>query len=159
MSVNAISSVSLYTYYYQINKTDEQEEESKTAKELKKLGITPTDSESKNVALLKEAQKAQEEDAQNQKTVNSNERPWANILEQLDITPNSNPKDDIKDIKYALNRLYNGLEDEELMNDINNLVEYVENMYTTYYNNDYDSSSVITSISKEVEGLSAVKGI
>ena len=63
MSINAIGSVSLYEYYYKINKDEQKKKESPLAREMREYGLTPTDNEALNVALLRRAQqlKAQEE--------------------------------------------------------------------------------------------------
>lgn len=154
MSINAISSVSIYEYYYRIN--DEKPKESKTAKELKKLGIEPSDSETKNAAMLKEAQETQQEAKNAVKETSYNNRPWADIMDQLGLPFNKNPKDDIVSIKSALNKLVKDIDDEELLSDIKDLDDYVKSLYMTYYNNDYDSNKVSSSLSKELEGISAI---
>ena len=55
MSINAISSVSLYEYYYQINKDKQEKKESPLADEMRKYGLVPTDNETLNVQLLQSA--------------------------------------------------------------------------------------------------------
>lgn len=155
MSINAISSVSIYEYYYRIN-DDKPKEESKTAKELKKLGIKPSDNEAKNAAMLKEVQETQQEAKNAVKETSYNNRPWADIMDQLGLSFNKDPKDDIKNIKSALDNLVKDIDDEELLADIKDLDDYVKTMYITYYNNDYDSNKVSSSLSKELEGISAI---
>lgn len=157
MSINAISSVSLYEYYYQINNTKQKEEESQTAKELKKLGITPSDNEKVNIALLEKAKQAQEEESNNViKEATYKDRPWADIMNQLGLSFNNDPKDDIQNIKSALSDLVRGIDDEQLLADVKDLDDYVKSMYITYYNNDFDASKVSNSLSMELEGISAI---
>ncbi len=158
MSINAIPSVSLYEYYYQINNNKQKEEESQTVKELKKMGITPTDNEQVNVAMLKKAKKAEEEQESNNVTKETTykDRPWADIMNQLGLSFNTDPKDDVQSIKSALSNLVSGIDDKELLADVKDLDDYVKSMYITYYNNDFDASKISNSLSMELEGISAI---
>ena len=56
MSINAIGSVSLYEYYYKINKEEQEKKESPLEREMREYGLTPTDNEALNIALLRRAQ-------------------------------------------------------------------------------------------------------
>jgi len=132
MSINAISSVSLYEYYYTINKKEEKET-SPLAKEMKKYGLVPTDNEQINIAMLERAKRL--EASKNNENVNkpsNSDRPWADIMYQLNISFNDDPKDDIEDIKEKLNFLLAGIEDKELETEINDLVSYVEKLYLDF---------------------------
>ena len=51
MSISPLSSLSIYEYYYTLNR----KKTSPVAKELEEYGIKPTDNESLNVALLQRA--------------------------------------------------------------------------------------------------------
>ena len=149
MSINAITSLSLYEYYYQINKDKKEKEESPIARELREYGIEPTDSEQLNIAMLKKAKEV-EENQDNGLTADipNSERPWADIMYQLNLTFNDDPRDDIEDIKDELQLLLRGLNDEELEREIEDLESYVEDLYVNFnknYGNLTDFSNVLSS--------------
>ena len=151
MSINAISSVSLYEYYYKINKYEG------TPKELKNKDIKPINDEAES-AKSKNVQKTSEENKE--VSEQKENRPWADIMEQLGLSFNRDPKDDIIAIKYALDKLVKDIDDTELLADIKDLDDYIKSMYIAYHNNDYDSSKVSFSLSRELEGISAInKGL
>lgn len=121
MSINAIGSVSLYEYYYTINKKED---------------TSKTDS----VVDNKEAKKAQEqketEDTKdNTQTISPNDRPWADLIYQLGLSFNDDPKQDIVDIKTELNNLVLGLDDKELQSEVQDLISYVDKMYHNFSSN------------------------
>ena len=74
-------------------------------------------------------------------------RPWADIMYQLNIDFNDNPADDIVDIKEKLNFLLNGIEDEELEKEINDLENYVEKLYLDHdrISSGFNRSETLTS--------------
>ncbi len=151
MSINAISSVSLYEYYYKINKSEETPKEPKNT-DIKPIGDEAENTVNKNAQIEPEDKKEVSGQEQN--------RPWADIMDQLGLSFNIDPKDDVKAIKSALNNLTKDIDDAELLADIKDLDDYVKTMYITYYNNDYDSSKVSSSLSKELESISAInKGL
>lgn len=151
MSINAISSVSLYEYYYKINKSEETQKEPKNT-DIKPIGDEAENTVNKNAQIEPEDKK--EVSGQEQS------RPWADIMDQLGLSFNIDPKDDVKAIKSALNNLTKDIDDAELLADIKDLDDYVKTMYITYYNNDYDSSKVSSSLSQELESISAInKGL
>ena len=147
MSINAINSVSLYEYYYTINRKEEKKE-SPLADEMRKYGLTPTDNEALNVSLLKKAKEQEEAKNSEEKSSSYSDRPWADIMYQLDISFNKDPKDDIQDIKDEIRELTYGLKDEELTKDLEDLESYVENLYINYQSNNsggFDYSNTLTS--------------
>ena len=151
MSINAISSVSLYEYYYKINKSEETPKEPKNT-DIKPIGDEAENTVNKNAQIEPEDKKEVSGQEQN--------RPWADIMDQLGLSFKIDPKDDVKAIKSALNNLTKDIDDAELLADIKDLDDYVKTMYITYYNNDYDSSKVSSSLSKELESISAInKGL
>lgn len=147
MSINAISSVSLYEYYYKINKDEQEKKESPLAKEMREYGLTPTDNEDLNIALLRRAQQLKAAQGEESKEIPYSERPWADIMYQLNIQFNPDPKDDIQDIKDELALLMKGVEDEELNKEITDLESYVENLYISFqqnYSSKFDNSAMLS---------------
>lgn len=145
MSINAISSVSLYEYYYQINKDEQKKKESPLADEMRRYGLVPTDNEAYNIQLLKNA-KEQKESHDTQEEISYSDRPWADLMYQLNLEFNPNPKDDIQDIKEALANLTLGIDDDELNKEIEDLNSYAERLYLDFQNNNkgfYDNSLTI----------------
>ena len=149
MSINAITSLSLYEYYYQINKDKQEKEESPIARELREYGIEPTDNEQLNIAMLKKAKEVEEnQDKGSASDIPNSERPWADLMYQLNLPFNDDPRDDIQDIKDELQILLRGLNDEELEREIKDLESYVEDLYVSFnknYNDRTDFSSVLSS--------------
>ena len=148
MTISAINSVSLYEYYYTINDTKKRKS-SPLEKEMRKYGLVPTDSEQTNIAMLNKAREL--EKARNEKEKPSqasySDRPWADIMYQLNISFNEDPADDIVDIKEKLNFLLKGIEDEELDTEINDLENYVERLYLDYdrVSSGFSKSATLTS--------------
>ena len=136
MSINAISSLSLYEYYYQINKEDEIKKKSPLEREMKKYGLTPTDDETLNIAMLQKARELEKQQkAQEKKETSTLDRPWADLMYQLNIPFNEDPSDDIQDIKNELSLLMRGVADEELEKEIKDLQSYVEDLYISFNRN------------------------
>ncbi|MBQ8634671.1 hypothetical protein IJ425_00775 [bacterium] len=146
MSINAINSVSLYEYYYKINKDEQEKKESPLAKEMREYGLTPTDNEDLNIALLRRAQQLKSAESEESKEIPYSQRPWADIMYQLNIQFNPDPKDDIQDIKDELALLMKGVEDDELNKEITDLESYVENLYISFeqnYSSKFDNSAML----------------
>lgn len=154
MSVNAIGSVSLYEYYYKINKDEQEKKESPLARQMKEYGLTPTDNEALNVALLKRAQQLKQSENQEEKEVSYSERPWADIMYQLNIQFNPDPKDDIQDIKDELALLLKDVDDDELNKEIKDLESHVENLYINFQQNYSKSFDNSLSLSTQLNNLS-----
>lgn len=152
MSINAINSVSIYEYYYTID--SKKKKKSPLADEMKKYGLTPTEDETVNIILLERAKKAQAAAKDDNETKESSkaDRPWADIMYQLNLSFNENPLDDIKDIKNELQDLLKGIKDEELEKETKDLESYVEKLYIDYSKNNL-SGSLLTS---QLENLSAI---
>ena len=141
MSINAISSVSLYEYYYSINRDDKKKKSSPIAKEMQEYGLKPTDDEQLNVAMLQMAKNVRgKDDSEEDEKESYSKRPWADLMYQLGLSFNPNPKDDIQDIKDELNKLVKGVSDNELEKEVKDLVAYVENLYISYNNNNLSGS-------------------
>ena len=148
MSINAINSISLYEYYYTINDKNERKS-SPLESEMKKFGLVPTENEQINIAMLqkaREAEKMKKQETKKDETSHS-ERPWADIMYQLNISFNENPADDIVDIKEKLDFLLKGIEDEELEKEIKDLENYVERLYLDYdrISSGYNGTLTLTS--------------
>ena len=154
MSINAISSVSLYEYYYKINKDEQEKKESPLADEMRKYGLVPTDNETINVALLRKAKENKEKQNQTSSEVPYQDRPWADLMYQLNIDFNPDPKDDIDDIKEELAILMKGMDDEELSQEIADLENHVENLYINFQNNYSTSFNPSSSLSAQMNNLS-----
>jgi len=147
MSINAIGSVSLYEYYYKINKDEQEKKKSPLEREMREYGLTPTDNEALNIALLRRAQQLKSLEGQEKKEIPYSERPWADIMYQLNIQFNPNPKDDIQDIKDELALLMKDVDDEELTKEIKDLESHVESLYISFqqnYSKDFDNSLAIS---------------
>lgn len=129
MSISPVSSLSIYEYYYSLNR----KKASPINRELEKYGLKPTDNEALNISMLERA-KAQERanSAQSEEESLPSERPWADLMNQLNIPFNEDPSDDIQDIKKELSKLLNGVSDEELETEVSDLVKYVESLFVDY---------------------------
>ena len=143
MSINAISSLSIYEYYYRINKDEQEKKKSPLEDEMRKYGLVPTDNENLNIQLLQNAKEAKRnEQAKENSEIPYSQRPWADLMYQLNIQFNEDPKDDIDDIKDELSLLLKGLsDDDELRQEIRDLENYVENLYINFEQN-YSSGIV-----------------
>lgn len=161
MSIEAIGSVSLYEYYYQINKEQEKKKESPLADEMRKFGLVPTDNEALNVQLLKNAKEAKrQQETQEKQEIPHSQRPWADIMYQLNIQFNEDPKDDIDDIKKELALLLKGMEDDDELNkEIRDLESYVEKLYLNFQQNYSGGISRISSINMHLNNLAMINQV
>ena len=132
MSINAINSVSLYEYYYTINQQNKKKKSSPIAEEMKEYGLTPTDDEQLNIALLQKAKSIRNNNGPQEREVPPEERPWADLMYQLGLNFNKDPKDDIQDIKDELTKLNKGVADDELNDEVKDLENYVENLFLKF---------------------------
>ena len=135
MSINAITSVSLWEYYYKINREDEKKQTSPLIEEMQKYGLKPTDSDELNIAMLNRAKYLQQNANESSKEIPNYQRPWADLMYQLNLTFNEDAKDDIQDIKDELAKLLYGVSDNELEEEIKDLVGYVEDLYISFEKN------------------------
>lgn len=158
MSINAINSISLYEYYYNINAQDKKKKNSPLLDELKKYNITPTDSEEVNIALLKRA-KLSEVQEETPKETSKSDRPWADLMYQLNLEFNEDPKEDIKDIKEELLKLTDGIDDKELQKEVDDLISYSENMYINYLKNNLSTDFSSNTLTTQLNNLSMVNKI
>lgn len=154
MSINAISSVSLYEYYYTINKNEEKKKESPLADEMRKYGLTPTDNEALNAAMLQRAKQTSEESSNEKQEIPYSQRPWADLMYQLGLEFNPDPKDDIDDIKDELSKLTQGINDDELNKEVKDLEKYVENLYLNFENNYSTTFDASSTLSAQLNNLS-----
>lgn len=138
MSINAINSVSLYEYYYSINRKEEKKE-SPLADEMRKYGLIPVEDETLNIAMLKRAKDLQNQQNIEKEDIPNSQRPWADLMYQLNIPFNEDPKDDIQDIKDELASLMRGVDDEDLLTEVYDLEKSVENMYVRFKQNNQNS--------------------
>lgn len=156
MSINAISSVSLYEYYYQINKEDKKKKESPIEKEMREYGLTPTDNDALNVALLRRAKELKAKEDLTKEEIPYSDRPWADLMYQLNIQFNPDPKDDIEDIKKELAILTKGMDDDELNKEISDLESYVENLYLNFQQNYSTTLTNSFSLATQLNNLSVL---
>ena len=155
MSINAINSVSLYEYYYTINQENKKKKSSPIAKEMKEYGLRPTDDEELNIAMLQRAKQSKAQGAPKEEPeVNPNDRPWADLMYQLGLSFNPDPKDDIEDIKNELTKLTIGVSDDELDSEVKDLENYVETMYLKFADNNSGSIQNSTLLSNQLNNLS-----
>lgn len=129
MFIGAIKSLSIYEYYYSLNSRAVSLE-----REEKEKKITPSSSKTEKTANSDEARSTNNASASSEKTENYQNRPWADIMYQLNISFNKDPKDDITSIKNKLMELYKGIDDEELKNELEDLKHSVESSYSSYVN-------------------------
>jgi hypothetical protein len=159
MSISAISSVSLYEYYYKINKEKEKKKESPLADEMRKYGLVPTDNEALNVQLLKNAKEAKKQETQQNEEIPHSQRPWADIMYQLNIQFNENPQDDIDDIKAELALLSKGMTDDELDQEIKDLENYIEKLYINFQQMHSPNISKTSSVNMHLNNLAMMNQI
>ncbi len=157
MSINAINSVSMYEYYYSIEKNDKKKKSSAIDKQMKELNLTPTDNEALNISLIKKAKINQK--AEETKEEDKTKRPWKDLMYQLNLDFNDNPIDDIKDIKKELKELIIGIEDEELNKEVSDLENYVENLYLSYSKNSLNSLNNLGSFTIELNNLALINKV
>ena len=135
MSISAINSVSLYEFYYQINRPSRKETDKVSEDETNKnKGKENTDAES-------------------YKEIPKSERPWADIMRQLNLSFNADPKDDIVAIERELVSLLTGINDKELENEINELISETKTMYSEF---NLIQTGQINKLSNELENLSTL---
>ncbi len=158
MSINAISGISIYEYYYKINKEEQEKKQSPLEREMQKYGLTPTDNETLNIILLKKAKETKEEEKGETQLPNSS-RPWADIMYQLNIPFNPDPKDDIDDIKDELAKLMVGMDDDELRQDITDLEDRVERLYVDFQQRNVKSFDNSFTLSTQLNNLSMINQI
>ena len=159
MSINAISSVSLYEYYYRINKDEHEKKESPLADQMREYGLIPTEDEALNAILLKQAIAAQKAEQETSQEIPPSQRPWADLMYQLNIQFNEDPKDDIEDIKEELALLTRGMNDEELNKEISDLESYVERLYLSYQQNNISRNSGALTINAQLNNLAMINQI
>ena len=154
MSINALSSVSLYEYYYAINQDNKKKKSSPIAKELKEYGLTPTDNEELNIAMLKKAKNIQNQNNSEEKEIPYSERPWADLMYQLNLNFNPDPKDDIQDIKDELAKLTKGVADDELNKEVKDLENYVEKLYLNHVETTSNKTDFSGLLSNQLNNIS-----
>jgi exopolyphosphatase/pppGpp-phosphohydrolase len=160
MSINAINSVSLYEYYYTINQNQTKKKSSPIAKEMQKYGLTPTDDEELNIAILQKAKHtAQPNNPEENSEISASNRPWADLMYQLGLTFNKDPKDDIEDIKNELAKLISDVNDDELNSEVHDLESYIENLYLNYTKNSSSSINLSTTLSDQLNNLSMLNQV
>ena len=158
MSINAISSVSIYEYFYKINENNKKK--SPIEKELKEYGIKPTDSEELNIALLKQAKSL--ENTQNNQTsqeVPYSQRPWADVMYQLNLPFNENPRDDIQDIIKELSQLTKGVNDSELEQDVKDLEDHVKSLYLSFEQSYLSNTTTINTLDSQLGQLALMNQV
>lgn len=160
MSINAIGGISLYEYYYQINKPKEEKKKSPLADEMAKYGLTPTKDESLNAILLNQAKRLSEKQSKEEENPESySERPWADLMYQLNLEFNPNPDDDIDEIKEKLDELLMEADDEELNREINDLKSYVESLFIGYSQNHLSTDFNYDPLGSQLTGMSMINRI
>jgi len=159
MSINAINSVSLYEYYYTINRDSKKKKTSPIAEEMQQYGLQPTDNEQLNIAMLEKAKRLQNQNGQEEKEVSYSQRPWADLMYQLNLSFNPNPKDDIQDIKDELAKLKQGVSDDELDREVRDLENYVENLYIDFEKNYSGSINLSDMLGNQLNNLSMLNKI
>ena len=154
MSINAISGLSIYEYYYSINnKKKEEKKESPLASELEKYGLKATDNEAYNVQMLRQARENEKSKEEASSTTSYANRPWADIMYQLNIEFNDDPKDDIEDIKEELKKLTAGIDDEDFNKEIEDLENYVSDLYISYINTNSTNMDTSLSLTTQLNNL------
>ncbi len=160
MSVNAINSVSLYEYYYTINQENKKKKASPIAEEMKQYGLTPTDDEQLNIAMLQRAKNVQKNNNQSTNEEKSySERPWADLMYQLGLTFNPDAKDDIQDIKDELTKLISGVADDKLNAEVKDLESYVENLYLKFSQNSLGSVDTSNTLGSQLNNMSMLNKV
>ena len=85
MSVNAIAGVSLYEYFYTINRSDdEKKKKSPLADEMRRYGLKATDDEALNAKMLQEAKRLEQVKNQPEVETPKSQRPWAEKLNVIE---------------------------------------------------------------------------
>ena len=160
MSINAISSVSLYEYYYTINQEDKKKKSSPIANEMKEYGLRSTDDEELNIAMLQRAKQLKANgEAKEANQTDPAERPWADLMYQLGLSFNPDPKDDIQDIKDELSKLTKGVSDDELDSEVKDLENHVENLYLKFVQNSQNNMDFSTPLSTQLINLSMLNQV
>lgn len=159
MSVNAINSVSLYEYYYTINQNNKKKKSSPIAKEMGEYGLVPTDDEELNIAMLEKAKNTN--NSQNpEEEPPYTDRPWADLMYQLGLSFNPNPKDDIDDIKDELTKLLTkGVSDDELNSEVKDLQNYVENLYLNFVQNSQSAPGISITLADQLNTMSMMNQV
>ena len=160
MSINAVNSVSLYEYYYTINRDKQKKKSSPIAKEMQEYGLTPTEDEQLNIALLQKAKNQQNlKNPQEEREIPYSERPWADLMYQLNLSFNPDPKDDVQDIKDELAKLTKGVSDDELDGEVRDLETYVEKLYLAFEKNSSESTALGGVLNSQLNNLSMLNQV
>ena len=127
---------------------------------MKKYGLTPTDDEQLNISMLQRAKNLQNINSQSEEEeIPYSERPWADLMYQLGLSFNPNPKDDIQDIKDELTKLTKGVTDDELNKEVKDLESYVENLYLKFTQNSSGTIDFTTPIGSQLNNLSVMNQV
>lgn len=159
MSINAINGISLYEYYYTINRDTKKKKSSPIADEMKEYGLNPTDNEQLNIAMLENAKRLKSKENDEQKETSPTDRPWADLMYQLNLSFNADPKDDIQDIKDELSKLTKGVSDEELDSEIKDLKDYVEKLYLSFENNNSRTVDLSNTLTNQLNNISMLNQV
>lgn len=159
MSINAINGISLYEYYYTINREDKKKKSSPIADEMKKYGLTPTDNETLNISMLTAAKRAQSNKEDESRTEDYSNRPWADLMYQLNISFNPDPKQDIEDIKEEVAKLASGFDDDELRQDVLDLEDYAQSLYLSYQQNNLSRMNGYETLSSQLNNISMLNKV
>lgn len=145
MSVNAINNLSLYEYYYKINNNNKS----------KKSAVEKINEDN----IRENIQNVKENNTQTQE-ISKQDRPWADVMYQLNLTFNEDAKDDIQDIKVELDKLLKQADnDEELSKDIKDLENYVQNLYIDYKNTTAGTVNLNNSFTDELNAMSMMNKV
>ncbi len=161
MAISPISSISSFTYIYNISSEDDKQKQQEELNILlRQYDLIPTDDYEKDVERLRAAmiqeqiERAQEQQEQMNETEGFEERPWYEIMWELGLHQNDSVQEDYDDIMDELDKRIMGAQSEEEFTKYDDMRIRAQEYFNEYAQG--TSMSFDNSLSSSMAGLSAL---
>ncbi len=158
MSISPISSISTFTYIYNMSsEEDKVKQKDELNLLLRQYNLIPTDDYDKDVerlrqAIIEEQLERQEQQQQINETEGFEERPWYEIMWELGLHQNDSVQEDYDDIMDELDRRIMSAENEEEFEKYDDMRVRAQEYFDEYAQG--TSISFNNSLSSSMVGLS-----
>lgn len=158
MSISPISSISTFTYIYNMSsEEDKVKQKDELSLLLRQYNLIPTDDYDKDVerlrqAIIEEQLERQEQQQQINETEGFEERPWYEIMWELGLHQNDSVQEDYDDIMDELDRRIMSAENEEEFEKYDDMRVRAQEYFDEYAQG--TSISFDNSLSSSMVGLS-----
>lgn len=158
MSISPISSISTFTYIYNMSsEEDKVKQKDELNLLLRQYNLIPTDDYDKDVerlrqAIIEEQLERQEQQQQINETEGFEERPWYEIMWELGLHQNDSVQEDYDDIMDELDRRIMSAENEEEFEKYDDMRVRAQEYFDEYAQG--TSISFDNSLSSSMVGLS-----